>query len=98
MIHKINDSGARCVFVCLGSPKQEIFMHRHQGSIHAPLMIGLGGALDIFAGDVPRAPALMRRLGLEWLYRLIIEPKRIRRMAVIPLFLLLAVRKRIFGK
>ena len=58
------------------------------------VMIGVGGLLDVLAGDVPRAPERWQKLGLEWLYRLIREPKRIRRMIRLPEILLLALRER----
>ena len=74
VIDKINASGADVLFVCLGAPKQEQFMARHQKALHVKLMAGLGGSLDSFAGTVKRAPKWMIRLNLEWLYRLIKEP------------------------
>ncbi len=85
------------VLVCLGAPKQELWMRDHAAELDAGLLIGLGGSLDVFAGTVQRAPEGWRRLGLEWLYRLLKEPKRIRRMIRLPLILLLALRERAFG-
>lgn len=73
------------LFVCLGSPKQEEWIERHR--VRA-LAIGLGGALDVWAGDVRRAPLPLRRAGLEWAYRLLREPRRLRRAGALPLFLL----------
>lgn len=64
----------------------------------AKLMVGLGGSLDVFAGVVERAPEGWQRLGLEWLYRLIKEPRRIGRMAKLPLVLVDAAGARIRGK
>jgi len=70
----------RVVFVGLGAPKQERWVARHAGSIpSARVLIGLGGAFDIWAGDLPRAPDPLRRLGLEWAWRLVLEPRRWRR-------------------
>lgn len=86
------------VLVCLGAPKQELWMREHAAELDAGLLIGLGGSLDVFAGTVQRAPEGWQRLGLEWLYRLLKEPKRIRRMIRLPLILLLAVRESVFGK
>ncbi len=85
------------LFVCLGAPKQEKFMAAHQAELPVGLMAGLGGSLDAFAGTVKRAPRWMIRLSLEWLYRLIQEPKRFGRMLRLPKFLLLVVRKRMRG-
>lgn len=97
VIAKINASGADALFVCLGAPKQERFMVRHQQELHVHLMAGLGGSLDAFAGTVQRAPAWMIRLNLEWLYRLIREPKRFRRMLRLPKYLWAVMLKRIRG-
>ena len=97
VIAKINASGADALFVCLGAPKQERFMVLHQQELHVHLMAGLGGSLDAFAGTVQRAPAWMIRLNLEWLYRLIREPKRFRRMLRLPKYLWAVMLKRIRG-
>ena len=98
VIEKINASGADALFVCLGAPKQEQFMFRHQKELHVRLMAGLGGSLDSFAGTVKRAPKWMIRLNLEWLYRLIKEPKRFKRMLRLPKYLWAVVCKRIRGR
>lgn len=98
VIDKINASGADVLFVCLGAPKQEQFMARHQKTLHVKLMAGLGGTLDSFAGTVKRAPKWMIRLNLEWLYRLIKEPKRFKRMLRLPKYLWAVVCKRIRGR
>ncbi len=96
-LEAIRDSGADVVFVCLGSPKQERFMRAHLHESGAALMVGLGGSLDVFAGEVQRAPDIFIRLGLEWFYRLIKEPKRIGRMMRLPLFLLAAAKNSLKG-
>lgn len=90
--------GADVVFVCLGAPKQEKFIASHLDEIHATLFCGLGGSLDVFAGEVKRAPDIFIRLGLEWLYRLIKQPSRLGRMLVLPKFLLLVIWERLFRK
>ena len=77
----------------LGVPRQELWMAENRRSISA-VMIGVGGLLDVLAGDVPRAPERWQKLGLEWLYRLVREPKRIRRMIRLPEILLIALRER----
>ena len=92
LVEAINASGADAVFVCLGAPKQERFMKAHQQELHAHFLIGLGGSLDGFAGNVKRAPKWMIRCNLEWLYRLVKEPRRLGRMMRLPKFIL-AVRK-----
>lgn len=76
VIKRINASGASIVWVGLGAPKQEKWMYDHQGKIDA-LMLGVGAGFDFHAGTVKRAPAWMRNHYLEWLYRLIQDPKRL---------------------
>lgn len=85
------------LFVCLGAPKQEYFMHAHREALGAGFMVGLGGSLDGFAGNAKRAPKWMIRCDLEWLYRLIKEPWRLGRMTRLPKFLLLVLRRRMKG-
>lgn len=87
VVEEIAKSGADVVFVCLGAPKQELWMKKNGAETGARLLCGLGGSLDVFAGVVQRAPAVWSRMGLEWLYRLLKEPRRIGRMAKLPLFL-----------
>lgn len=82
------------LFVCLGAPKQEKWMVRWGRHTGARLAVGLGGALDVFAGTVERAPESWRRLGLEWAYRLKKEPRRAGRMAKLPLVLVKAAGAR----
>lgn len=95
IVEKINKAGAQALFVCLGAPKQELFMFRHQAELTSVrLMAGLGGSLDGFAGTVKRAPKWMIKLQLEWLYRLIKEPKRFKRMLRLPKFILAAYANR----
>lgn len=88
VIEAINATQPDAVFVCLGAPKQEYFMAKY-GAVLAPsLMAGLGGTLDVFAGNVQRAPEIFIKLGLEWFYRLLKEPKRIKRMIRLPIYLM----------
>lgn len=87
VVSAIQASGADVVFVCLGAPKQEKWMQRNGEATGAHLLVGLGGCLDVFSGQVKRAPAVFQRLGLEWLYRLATNPSRIGRMMKLPLFL-----------
>ena len=88
IIEKINASSPDFLMVCLGSPKQERWMSENAGRLSCGLMAGLGGSLDVLAGNVQRAPESWRKLGLEWLYRVIKEPKRLGRVARLPLFVL----------
>ena len=77
----------------LGAPRQELWMAENRQRTPA-VMIGVGGLLDVFAGDIPRAPKAWQRLGLEWLYRLLREPRRFKRVIRLPKILLLALRER----
>ncbi len=88
----INKSGVRILFVGLGCPKQEVWMAEHLGTINA-VMIGVGAAFDFHAGVIRQAPAWMQRAGLEWLFRLVTEPRRLwkRYLYYNPRFVLLAI-------
>lgn len=89
----INASGAEIVWVGLGSPKQELWMHRLRGRLDAPVLCGVGAAFDFHAGRVGQAPRWMRDHGFEWLYRLSREPLRLGRryLGTLPHFALLVV-------
>ncbi|PWU05172.1 MAG: glycosyltransferase [Bacteroidetes bacterium] len=92
--NRINESGAKLVFVVLGCPKQERWIAAMKDKVHA-VMLGVGGALPVLIGLQKRAPLWMQRSGLEWFYRLSQEPKRLfKRYAVTnSLFLLLIVKE-----
>lgn len=87
VVEEIRASGADVVFVCLGAPKQELWMAKNGVLSGAKLLCGLGGSLDVFAGITERAPKFWSDHGLEWFYRLCKEPKRIGRMMKLPRFL-----------
>lgn len=74
------------LFVAMGAPKQEKWIASHRREIGVPVSIGIGGSLDVWAGQVDRAPRWMQERGLEWLYRIIKQPSRLRRAAAIPQF------------
>lgn len=76
------------LLVAYGARKQEAWIARNQAALHIPLAIGIGGALDFFSGRVPRAPRPLRRVGLDWLFRLIVQPWRWQRQLALPRFLL----------
>ncbi len=81
------------IFVCLGAPKQEKLIAKYIQSFDHVVMIGLGGSLDVYAGAVKRAPKVFIKLGLEWFYRLIIQPTRIKRILKLPKFLYAAKKE-----
>jgi N-acetylglucosaminyldiphosphoundecaprenol N-acetyl-beta-D-mannosaminyltransferase len=90
----ITKSKPDILFVALGYPKQEKWIARNLNKLKVPLSVAEGGSFDFISGEVTRAPAWMRKVGLEWLFRLICEPGRIRRQAALPRFLWLIVTKR----
>ena len=98
LIERISTLSPDLLLVCLGSPKQELWMYRCASRLRVGLMAGLGGALDVFSGDVERAPPLLRRYGLEWLYRLLRQPERLKRDLALPRIVISALRNRIGGK
>ncbi len=93
-------AGAGVLMVALGNPLQEMWLNRHLEATGARLGIGVGAFLDFSAGVVPRASAWMNRLWLEWLYRLLQEPRRMWRRYVLgnPLFLARVLRARLRGR
>jgi N-acetylglucosaminyldiphosphoundecaprenol N-acetyl-beta-D-mannosaminyltransferase len=94
VIDQVNQSGAGIVFLSLGCPKQELWMAQHQGQIKA-VMVGIGGVFPLYAGIYRRAPAALRASGLEWLYRLVQEPRRLwgRYSRTIPPFMWMALQQ-----
>jgi N-acetylglucosaminyldiphosphoundecaprenol N-acetyl-beta-D-mannosaminyltransferase len=87
------------LLVAYGTPAQELWIARNYQLLQVPVAIGVGGAFDFLAGEAPRAPCWMRRLGFEWLYRLIHQPWRWRRiMNAVPLFLWATVWEIVRGK
>ena len=82
------------IFVAMGSPRQEIFIRKIINISNTHIFMGVGGVFDIFAGELKRAPKWMISLGLEWLYRVIKEPFRIKRLVLIPKFLLLVLKNK----
>jgi N-acetylglucosaminyldiphosphoundecaprenol N-acetyl-beta-D-mannosaminyltransferase len=88
LVDKINASGAKLLFVALGSPKQEIWIKENMKHLNVKVFQGVGGSFDVFSGRTKRAPEFYRRFGLEWLYRLMKEPKRIKRQMNLPKFLI----------
>lgn len=89
IVELVNKSGADIVLVAFGVPEQEKWIMRHATALECSVCIGVGGLFDFFSGDVPRAPQWMRKHGLEWLFRLSCEPKRLWQRYLLgnPLFL-----------
>ena len=77
VIQRINQSQANIVFVAKGTPAQERWIARHKQEVCANVFLGIGGALDIWSGSLQRAPEWIQRLGFEWLFRMLLQPKRL---------------------
>jgi exopolysaccharide biosynthesis WecB/TagA/CpsF family protein len=88
IVERVNASGADILFVAYGAPEQDKWIARNLPRLQVRMAMGVGGSLDFIAGVVPRAPLMMQRLGLEWLFRLYLQPWRIRRMMRLPRFAL----------
>lgn len=94
LIKEISSSNSDVLFVAMGSPKQEYWIKNNMDKLNVPLLMGVGGSYDVICGNIQRAPSWMRHLGLEWLFRLIKEPWRIKRMLVLPAFLVKALKEK----
>lgn len=100
IVAMINASGADLVWVGLSTPKQERWMARYRDRLEAPVLLGVGAAFDFHAGLKKQAPAALQRAGLEWLYRLCQEPRRLGRryLANNPAFIALILRERLLRR
>ena len=88
IVEQINNSNAEVLLVCLGAPKQEEWIEKNKSQLKVKVSIGVGGTMDVLAGNVKLAPDFFRNNGLEWMYRLYKEPKRFKRMLRLPKFIL----------
>ncbi len=96
VIDIINAKKPDILLAAMGCPKQELFMTRNKDKLQFRVAMGIGGSLDVLSGAVRRAPVFMQQVGLEWLYRLITQPSRFKRMSVLPLFLTEVIIHRLF--
>lgn len=92
IVDEINASGARLLLVCLGMKKQENWIFDNRNRLNVGLCMGLGGVLDVFAGNVKRAPDFFVKHNLEWFYRLVKQPSRFVRCLALPKFLITVIR------
>ncbi len=98
VVRQIGDARPDLLLVGMGFPRQERWMATHARAIRIPLSMGVGGTLDVLAGRFRRAPLWMQRAGLEWLYRLLQDPRRWRVAATLPGVVLAALRDRLAGR
>lgn len=97
IIEDINKRAAQVLFVALGAPKQEKWIYKNKEKLKVKIAMGVGGSFDVIAGKAKRAPEIYRKLGLEWLYRLIQEPWRYKRMSALPKFAFKVLLARLKG-
>lgn len=98
VIDDINRSSADILFLALGSPRQEQWMDAHLSNTSVKVCQGVGGTFDVIAGKVNRAPLAFRKMHLEWLYRLLSNPRRIHRQTALPKFLIAVLKYRLLMK
>ena len=93
VVEEIKNSGAKVIYAALGSPKQEKFVRQHSQEAGLRVGVGVGGSFDVISGLKKRAPQLFIKLRLEWLYRVLAEPSRWRRILAIPQFMWLVIKQ-----
>lgn len=99
LVQRINDCKAQILFVGLGSPRQELWIERHLPVLESVRVCqGVGGTFDVLTGHVQRAPLIFQRIHLEWLYRLLSQPKRLMRQTALPKFAYQVIRTWIFSR
>jgi len=91
----IPDAGIDILFVAFGAPKQEFWINENLDKIPVKVAIGVGGAFDYISGKVPRAPGFVRGIGLEWLFRLIVQPWRVKRQLALLQFVALVLKEKL---
>lgn len=94
VVSEIASHAVDLLLVGLGVPKQEFWIASHKDSLKAHIVMGVGGALDVFSGNVRRAPLFWRKLHMEWMYRVMLQPSRIGRLKVLPRFVRAVYKER----
>lgn len=92
VVDMINEAKPDVLFVALGAPKQEMFIHKYKNILNAKVAMGVGGSIDVWAGNTKRAPKLFIKLNLEWLYRILANPTRIKRAFALPKFMVKVIK------
>ncbi|MFQ3549752.1 MAG: WecB/TagA/CpsF family glycosyltransferase [Armatimonadota bacterium] len=98
IVNEIKSSGAKVLFVGMGIPKQEKWISKHLDNLGVSVAMGVGGSFDVISGNIQRAPKWMQKHGLEWLYRIIKDPKKIYKVSVLPKFVMMVYKEKLFGK
>ncbi len=94
VIKQINELKPNILFVAMGAPRQEKWIYRNKEKLKVDIATGQGGTFDYEAGKIKRAPKIIQKLGIEWLWRLFLQPSRIKRMMVLPIYLIKIVIKK----
>lgn len=94
MIQEINQLKPNVLFVATGAPKQEKWIYHHRNELKVDVATGQGGTFDYEAGKIKRAPVWVQKIGMEWFWRLCIQPSRIFRMSVLPVYVIKLILKK----
>jgi N-acetylglucosaminyldiphosphoundecaprenol N-acetyl-beta-D-mannosaminyltransferase len=93
IINELASKSPKLVLIAMGSPRQEEFIYKAKSTLSSGLFIGIGGSLDVWSGNLKRAPKIIQKLGLEWLYRTLSQPSRFKRIfPTLPLFIIKAIK------
>lgn len=97
ILENIKKANPDVLFVAMGIPKQEKWINRHKEYLGVPISVGIGGSFDVYSGRVKRAPVWMQKNGLEWLYRLWSNPRKIGKVMTLPKFAVMTLKRKISG-
>ena len=92
ILRDINEKKPYALFVAMGSPKQELFISKYMDKLQCELFMGVGGSFDVLSGNIKRAPQYMINMNLEWLYRIIKQPYRIKKIYKNIIFMIIGIR------
>lgn len=98
IVEAIKTAAPDVLFVALGAPKQEMWISQYKETLQVPAMLGIGGSMDVLSGNVKRAPEIWQKMNLEWLYRLISQPSRWRRMLNLPKFAVAVLKQKMLRR
>ena len=98
ILKNISQKKPELVLVAMGAKLQEKYIEIIRSNVNVPLLMGIGGSLDAFVGNAPRAPKWMLKIGLEWFFRLLMQPWRYKAMLPLPIFAYKILKRKIFGR
>ena len=97
IVRMVRESGAGVLLAGMGIPRQEKWIRKYLAELSVSVAMGVGGSMDVFSGKVKRAPVWMQNHGLEWIYRLCQDPSKIKKVAILPKFVLMVYRSKVLG-